>query len=253
MQFTSAAHQLSEAIKSYLKDNPKMTLNRLANESCVSEASLRRVVNLETKIATNLTLTLKVLRYITGDKCLTGLCQGFPGPLQDYLYKELSIELLNQNQKDFKKQLESKVNDPVIFHVVALAGSAAGVSEEQVEDFFGIEGIKALFNLFEHDFIYLQDGRFYTNENGMSFNRNIYKPVLLKAIDKIDASGSPLEMDNYFYLWTASLNDKAIGKIKKLQREHYTKLKDICKSESGDKHMFFFGALDSYKNNGLKK
>lgn len=253
MKYSSAAHQLSEAIKSFLEANPKLSLNRLATLTSVSEASLRRVVSQETKNATNLTLTLKVLRYITGKKSLVGLCRGYEGPLKDYLYNELGMDKLTCQQEEYKKQLETKVTDPIIFHVVALAGSDVGVSEDQVEEFFGIEGIKALFSLYEHDYINLKDGRFHTNEKGMSFNREIFRPVLAKVIEKIDVDGGPLEMDNYFYLWSASVTNKAVQKIRKLQMDHFSKIKEICKKESGHKHIFFFGALDSYQKDGLKK
>ena len=60
-------------------------------------------------------------------------------------------------------------------------------------------------------------------------------------------------MDNYFYLWTSSVSEKGVQKIRKAQFEHFQKLKDICKKEEGDKHIFLFGGIDSYRQNGLKK
>lgn len=255
MTYANAATQLSSIIQDFLSSKPKMTLNRLADLSKVSEASLRRVVNGETKASPGLRLTIKVLREITGEKSFIELCKTHSGPLADYLYSELALDQLTKDQENYRSQLQNKVNDPIIFHVLALSGSPVGVTEEQVENFFGVEGIKALMGLYEENFLYLNDGRFHTTEKGISFTRDIFLPVLKKTTDLIDTKESPMDSDNFFYLWTSALNNRGVQKLRKIKLEAYQKMKELTKDEKyhGEKHIFFFGALDSYEKNGLKK
>lgn len=255
MQHENAASQLSSIIKEYLEEHPKVSLNRLAERSKVSEASLRRVVSKETKASPGVTLTLRVLKYITGEKSFIKLCKTYAGPLGDYLYKELALDRLNEEQEAYRAQLQDKVSDPIIFHVTALAGSPVGVTEEQVESFFGLEGIKTLLSLYEGNYLNLKDGVFHTNEKGISFTRDIFKPVLHKTIDLVDSDLSPMDSDNFFYLWTSAMNEKGIQKLRKLKLDCYQKMKEVTKQEKyqGNKHIFFFGGIDSYEENGLKK
>ncbi len=255
VEYKNAADQLASIIKAYLEKNPKLSLNRLAEQSGVSEASLRRVLANEYKANPSIHLTLSILRQITGQKSFINLCKNHTGPLSDYLYNELALDQLNEEQEAYRNQIQSKVYDPIIFHVTALAGSPLGVTEEQVETYLGIEGIKALLSLYEEDFLCLKDGYFHTNEKGVSFARDIFKPVLQSTIDLIDTEGSPMDSDNFFYLWTSALNKKGIQKLRKLKLETYQKLKELTREErfQGDKHVFFFGAFDTYEENGLKK
>ncbi|MBK25269.1 MAG: hypothetical protein CME70_14840 [Halobacteriovorax sp.] len=253
--FKNAASQLASIIKAYLESNPKLSLNRLSEQAGVSEASLRRVLTNEYKGNPSIHLTLAVLRQITGQKSFINLCKNHEGPLGEYLYNELALDQLSENQENYRNQIQSKVYDPILFHVAALAGSPIGVSEEQVEKYLGVEGIKALLSLYEEDFLNLKEGRFHTNEKGVSFARDIFKPVLRSTIELIDTDLSPMDSDNFFYLWTSSLNKKGVQKLRKLKLDTYQKLKDLTRQEryQGEKHVFFFGAFDTYKKNGLKK
>ena len=243
------------SIKNYLEGHSKMTAHRIAKESGVSETTLRRVIAGELSSMPNGIFAMKVLFFIHKITRVRELVDIYKDDLREFLIKELSFVEMSSEELDYVQKLQSIVADPIVFHVIALAGTNIGVDEKTIEEYFGTEGLTKLMFLFNEDYLVLKQGRFHGTQKGVAFQKHIFKDIAKVSTDLIDTDSSSAKSRNFFYHWTEALNDKGIDKVMSLEREHYGNLQMVIKDKKylGDQHIFFFGAFDSYKKNGLGK
>lgn len=248
MSDKSFIEELKRIIGDYIVENDNISVNQLSKDIGVSEPTLRRVVKGVTKNAPSSQFVVRVLKKISGSKSTAKLLDLYPGVISEFLESDANILKTPKDNLEYRNQLQKFLSNPEVYHIVAMAGCHNGVSEDQIEQTFGFEGVKILLALYKYEMITKEEDRYHLLKKDIMFHKSYFPGIMHRAIDLLEMEKSYPEVPTYFYTWTESLNDEGLEKLREMQKQAYMNMVKVLKDEKyhGDKPAFIFGGLDKY-------
>jgi len=228
-----------EIVDGFFHQNPGTSLNSLAKKSGVSEASLRRLLKRQINSPAKIPLLLNTLGYIKQEKSIGPLTEKVGGNLGKYLKKVTGEYDLSEAQLEQKVKIKDLKSNPYHLLILSLAMTERGVTEKEIEDLFGTEGLHSLVLLFEKNLLSLEKGSFYSRENTYMEGEEVFKEnlnILLK---------------NFSYdvdLTLAGLNKMGFKKLERLNLEYFIKRKKLLNTPKykGARKVFLFSGQGEF-------
>ena len=234
------SEKFSEILREYLVEerqkNPAINGTAISKKMDIPPTTFNRLLNGHSKPSAG-TLS-KLLQYIP--------------ELKKALPKEISrilkVTLERENKQYIEEAVETILSDKYTFFCWVLAFSDKGITEKEIRDNFGRQGLTALKTLVEKDILSKGENNIYTvtekdKDTILSFRlikahlmflTELYKPNNLSK--------------NYIHYWVEFLNDKGYKKLLEAHREFHRKIGQIMddKDNQGDIPAFSVACSDFF-------
>ena len=229
--------QFSEILRNYVKGerqkNPSANETALAKKMDIPTATFNRLIN--GHFNPNTKTILKLSQFIPAMKKL--------------LPKDISQVLEISMKRDFtplEESLEALLYDKNVFLCWSMAFAQKGITEKEVKDSLGQQGVKALKTLEQNKIIEKNENLRYkviekNKDTILSFR--LMKAHLMFLAEQY----KPDNLDkNYIYYWVDSLNKEGWKKVMRIHQEAHKKVQKVMDSEEykGDISGFSIGCSD---------
>lgn len=242
--------ELRTTLAEYFAVHPNMSLNGLAKKCSVSEPTLRRILKGQIKTLPTNTTILEVLSAISGEKNAAKLAERYSGSIGDYL--RLIQPQIEDCQPDFDNAVHAEFKDPVKYVIYKLSANSSGVTEQKIQDLFGMHGLSCAEELLRKGFIQ-KDGvtfsahirNFTSSSTSFIDNFKVLAEFLKGKFSVTKPNLNPL-VANY----SESITPKAYEEIIHLQKKTLTKIRQIMSApeSQGEIPLFMLLAIDTLDN-----
>ena len=222
--------KFSDVLKDYVlerkKVNPKVSESQIAQGLGISQTTFYRMLN---------------YNAYPSFRNLLKLCKSVP-KLKSLVTEEmLEVTRESKTGKYMGKELENLLSKKHLFIAYALALSSHGVTEEEILCCLGYEGIIALEDLMEENFVIKKDdGRYKATEQDKGIVLSF--EVLKKHIKILAEEYKPDNVaNNYICYKMETLNDEGRKELYKICKETHRKVQKLMEDEKykGDTPTFF--------------
>ncbi|MDE0119826.1 MAG: helix-turn-helix domain-containing protein [Bdellovibrionales bacterium] len=228
---------LREYLEEEQKKNPFANETTLAKKMDIPPTTFNRLLNGYSKPSVN--TALKLSQFIPELK----------KSLPEEILQMLKLTMDKEDFESMGKALATFLSEKHFFLCWILAFSNKGVTEEEIEDQFGKQGIRAL-RILEKNSLLLkeEDNHYRVNTDGeykgtgLSFKLIKTHLIFLAKQYKPDNS-----KNNYIQYWVESLNEKGQQELMKAHHEFHKRVRRIMNSEDnrGSIPMFSIACSDS--------
>lgn len=240
--------QLCQAIESYLKRRPHMSLNGIAKRCNVSEPTLRRIMARKVKTLPQVTTLLDILTYVSDTQSIQSLIRQYPGPIADFLSE--GLPQINEIDQEYSNEINRLLGDPTRYLIFKLSLNHSGVRLSKIEEMFGRHGLKLLREMIEAGHIREENGGLCRAQVGTYYGSHDLFVRQFKAVAdyiKPQSHQNRRPLNPLFVNWSDSINAKAYEQIVRLQRATQKKIAKILTSSEakGELPVFFLCAIDT--------
>ena len=228
---------LRDYLEEEQKKNPFANETTLAKKMDIPPTTFNRLLNGYSKPSVNTALKLS---------------QFIPELKKSLPEEVLQMLKATMNEEDFKsmgKALATFLSEKHFFLCWILAFSNKGITEEEIEDHFGKEGIRALKTLEQNGLLLQEEDSHYRvntegeyKGTGLSFKLIKTHLIFLAKQYKPDNS-----KNNYIQYWVESLNEKGQQELLKVHHEFHKRVRKIMnnKNNRGNIPIFSIACSDS--------
>ena len=242
--------QLKHMLDCYFHQHPNMSLNALALKSGIGATTLRRIRNQEIKGDPAPHTVLAFVSALTNEKRLSILVDKFDGPLGELLKESFGPYVESSLGHSFQAELSTYLRDATSYFVYKLCANRAGISREEIERNYGLQGLKKLDQMHGDKLIELKNHKGQERYFAVANEYSLDVDTVLGHLPQLAAHfklGEVSKGRNLFYNMSESLNEEGIQKIKAIQKEAVLKMLDVFKSPfyEGDIPFFTLNMCDT--------
>lgn len=251
--------QLREAIKSYLDEHRRVSLNGLSKRCQTSEPTLRRIMSGKVKTAPTLNTVLDILSTLSKESSIPKLVEMYPGPIADSLKENFGLLIEPEYKYESSEILNKELADEQKYLIFKLAANSAGVKRVTVRELFGLVGEEKVDELISKDLltesVVNQERILKTKVEGFALSHDLFVKNFKAVANYIDTQPKLGKQDNLFYNLSESLNDQGLKEILNIQRQALQKMIKILNDPkfSGELPVFILSAIDRLEKNVSKE
>lgn len=242
--------QLQEVLKNYLAEKKHRTLNRLSKKCTISEPTLRRIYKGQIKTLPNSTTIIDILSTISEEKNISKIVKLYPGPIAKYI--ENLLPQSSDCNTEYNAELHIELADSVNYIIYKLASNASGVSEDKINELFGVHGLNMANSLSEKKYLRHVDNIYYSNVKNFTLSQDhfIKNFKVLSDYIKTQNSISKEQLHSLLANYSESVSPQAYKEIVTLQKKTLKKIRSIMSDESSRGHipLFLLLAIDTLDN-----
>ena len=204
---------VSEILRDYVlkeqKKNPSANGTAISKKMDIPPTTFNRLLNGHSK--PNAGTLSKLLQYIPELK------KAFP----EEISRILKVTLERENKEYIEEALETILSDKYAFLCWVLAFSAKGITEREIRDNFGRQGLTALKTLVGKDILSKDENAIYKvtkKDKDTILSFRLIKAHFMFLAEQYKPNNL---RNNYIHYWVEFLNEKGLKKLMRAQQEFH--------------------------------
>ncbi|MBL6990307.1 MAG: hypothetical protein ISR65_11035 [Bacteriovoracaceae bacterium] len=243
----SANVQLKQMINNYLTVHPNITLNAFANRSGISNTTLRRILDESSSSIPAPHTILNVVSYLHKEKRVSKLLDKVGGAIGEILNKSFNKFIFDEHQTKYSNNLNKLLQNFNYYIVYKLAANKKGTNDLEIRGILGDLGEKIVKELQQFKVIEKNEQAQY---HAKDKNFALEIPIAINHLKELIKFYKTEEIhlgNNLFYSLSESLNERAIVKVKNIQREAIKGIHQVMSDEQslGNIPYFLIALSDS--------